>query len=228
MSKRVRMTAQQRREQLVGVARSVFAERGFEATSIEEIADRAGVSKPVVYQHFGGKQGVYAVVVDREVRRLTASIAAAFEAQDPRAVAEGAADAFLAYIEEHEEGFRVLIRDAPIGMTSGSFASVISDVAARAESQLVEGFGEQGFEAESAPMYALMLVGAVAHVGEWWLEHRDLPRDQVAAHVVNLLWNGLRGLAPDPVARSRARRARAARAAGSVAVASPGVEEPSA
>jgi AcrR family transcriptional regulator len=75
VSKRVRMTAQQRREQLVGVARSVFAERGFEATSIEEIAERAGVSKPVVYQHFGGKQGVYAVVVDREVRRLTASIA---------------------------------------------------------------------------------------------------------------------------------------------------------
>lgn len=212
MSKRVRMTAQQRREQLVGVARSVFAERGFEATSIEEIAERAGVSKPVVYQHFGGKQGVYAVVVDREVRRLTASIATAFDARDPRAVAENAADAFLGYIEEHEEGFRVLIRDAPIGTTSGSFASVLSDVAARAEIQLVEGFGDQGFDAETAPMYALMLVGAVAHVGEWWLEHRDWPRDQVAAHVVNLLWHGLRGLQPDPVPRSRARRARAARA----------------
>lgn len=217
MSKRVRMTAQQRREQLVGVARSVFAERGFEATSIEEIAERAGVSKPVVYQHFGGKQGVYAVVVDREVRHLTASIGAAFDSRDPRAVAEGAADAFLQYIEEHEDGFRVLIRDAPIGMTGGSFASVMSDVAARAETQLVEAFGEQGFDAETAPMYALMLVGAVAHVGEWWLEHRDLPRDQVAAHVVNLLWHGLRGLQPDPVARSRSRRARASRAADAVA-----------
>lgn len=226
MTKRVRMTAQQRREQLVGVARSVFAERGFEATSIEEIAERAGVSKPVVYQHFGGKQGVYAVVVDREVRRLTDSIGAAFEARDPRAVAEGAADAFLAYIEEHEEGFRVLIRDAPIGMTSGSFASVLSDVAARAETQLVDGFAEQGFQAETAPMYALMLVGAVAHVGEWWLEHRDLPRDQVAAHVVNLLWNGLRGLAPDPVARSRARRARAARTVGAAPATDPDATGP--
>lgn len=211
MSKRVRMTAQQRREQLVGVARSVFAERGFEATSIEEIAERAGVSKPVVYQHFGGKQGVYAVVVDREVRRLTASIAEAFDAPDPRSVAEDAAEAFLAYIEEHEEGFRVLIRDAPIGMTGGSFASVISDVAARAENQLVAGFGAQGFDEDTAPMYALMLVGAVALVGEWWLEHRDWPRDQVAAHVVNLLWRGLRGLQPDPLAMTRARRARAAR-----------------
>ncbi len=225
MSKRVRMTAQERREQLLGVARSVFAERGFEATSIEEIAERAGVSKPVVYQHFGGKQGVYAVVVDREVRRLTASLAAAFDARDPRAVAEDAADAFLTYIEEHEEGFRVLIRDAPMGMTGGSFASVMSDVAARAETQLVEGFGTQGFDAETAPMYALMLVGAVAHVGEWWLDHRDLPRDQVAAHVVNLLWHGLRGLQPDPVPRSRSRRDRAARAAGAAA-APPTEQEP--
>jgi len=213
VAKRVRMTAQQRREQLVGVARSLFAERGYEATSIEEIAERAGVSKPVVYQHFGGKEGVYAVVVDREVQRLTSSLAAAFEARDPRAVAESAAEAFLDYIEDHEEGFRVLIRDAPIGMTGGSFASVISDVATRAEQQLVEGFSDQGFDAETAPMYALMLVGAVALVGEWWLEHRDWPREQVAAHIVNLLWHGLRGLKPDPVDRYVARRARAARSA---------------
>ena len=214
MTKRVRMTAQQRREQLVGVARSLFAERGYEATSIEEIAERAGVSKPVVYQHFGGKEGVYAVVVDREVQRLTSSLAAAFDARDPRAVAESAAEAFLDYIEDHEEGFRVLIRDAPIGMTGGSFASVISDVATRAEQQLVDGFSDQGFDAETAPMYALMLVGAVALVGEWWLEHRDWPREQVAAHIVNLLWHGLRGLKPDPVDRYVARRARAARSAG--------------
>jgi len=57
-------------------------------------------------------------------------------------------------------------------------------------------------------------VGAVALVGEWWLEHRDWPREQVAAHIVNLLWHGLRGLKPDPVDRYVARRARAARSAG--------------
>jgi AcrR family transcriptional regulator len=194
--KRVRMTAQERREQLVGVARSIFAERGYEATSIEEIADRAGVSKPVVYQHFGGKEGVYAVVVDREVRHLTASITQAFDAGNPRMVAEGAADAFLSYIEEHEEGFRVLVRDAPIGMTGGSFASVIADVATRAEELLIQEFSERGFDAKTAPMYALMLVGAVALVGEWWLDHRTQPREAVAALVVNLLWNGLRALEP--------------------------------
>ncbi len=204
--KRVRMTAQERREQLVGVACSLFAEKGYEATSIEEIAERAGVSKPVVYQHFGGKQGVYAVVVDREVRRLTEALASAFHTGNARLVAEGAAEAFLRYVEDYEDGFRVLIRDAPTGMTGGSFASVISDVASRAEQLLTSEFSERGFDEKAAPMYALMLVGAVAQVGEWWLEHRTLPREQVAAHVVNLLWNGLHHLEPSPTFHARTRR----------------------
>jgi AcrR family transcriptional regulator len=197
-AKRVRMSAKERREQLVGVARSLFAERGYEATSVEELAERAGVSKPVVYQHFGGKEGLYAVVVDREVTALTAAITAAMDSSHPKLAAQGAADAFLRYIEEREEGFRVLLRDAPTGMGASSFASVIADVAARAEGLLLDEFGERGFDEDTAPMYARMLVGAVALVGEWWLEVREPDREQVAAHVVNLLWNGLGRLDPQP------------------------------
>lgn len=65
---RSRMTGVQRRAQLLDVSRKLFAEKGFDGTSVEEIAARAEVSKPVVYEHFGGKEGVYAVVVDREIR----------------------------------------------------------------------------------------------------------------------------------------------------------------
>jgi AcrR family transcriptional regulator len=60
---RIRMSAAQRREQLIAIGRQLFAERGFDATSIEEVAARAKVSKPVVYEHFGGKEGLYAVVI---------------------------------------------------------------------------------------------------------------------------------------------------------------------
>ena len=67
---RKRMTGKERRQQLLDIGRRLFAERGFEGTSIEEIAAQADVSKPVVYEHFGGKEGLYAVVVDREVERL--------------------------------------------------------------------------------------------------------------------------------------------------------------
>jgi AcrR family transcriptional regulator len=64
------MTGSERRHQLIDIARSLFAERGYEGASIEEIAQRANVSKPVVYEHFGGKEGLYAVVVDREMSAL--------------------------------------------------------------------------------------------------------------------------------------------------------------
>jgi len=201
--KRVRMTGQERREQLLGVARSVFAERGFEATTVEEIADRAEVSKPVVYEHFGGKEGIYAVVVDREVRALTERITDALDAPHPRQAAEQAAEAFLAYIEECEEGFRILVRDAPVGSGRGTFASVINDVATAAEALLITQFKEGGFDRKTAPMYARMLVGAVALVGEWWLEERKPSREAVAAHIVNLMWNGLHQLDPKPQVRKR-------------------------
>ena len=73
-AKRTRMSASERREQLIAVARGLFAERSFDATSVEEVAARAQVSKPVVYEHFGGKEGLYAVVVDREITTISAAI----------------------------------------------------------------------------------------------------------------------------------------------------------
>jgi len=108
---RIRMSAAQRREQLIAIGRQIFAERGFDATSIEEVAARAKVSKPVVYEHFGGKEGLYAVVVDREVRALLYRITTALTAGHPRELLEQAALALLDYIEEETDGFRVLVRD---------------------------------------------------------------------------------------------------------------------
>ncbi len=73
---RRRMTGKERREQLLDVGRRLFAKQGFEGTSIEEVAAQAGVSKPVVYEHSDGKEGQYAVVVDREVERLLSTATA--------------------------------------------------------------------------------------------------------------------------------------------------------
>ena len=114
MAKR-RMTGKERREQLIAIGRSVFAERGFEGTSVEEIAARAGVSKPVLYEHFGGKEGLYAVVVDREMLRLEGIITAALESGRSRFRIEQAVLALLTYVEEHTDGFQILVRDVSPG-----------------------------------------------------------------------------------------------------------------
>ena len=199
---RSRMTAAERREQLIEIARGLFAQRGFDGTSIEEIAAHAEVSKPVVYEHFGGKEGLYAVVVDREVRSLLGMIRAALTAGEPRMLLEQAALALLDYVEQSSDGFRILVRDSPIGSASGSFVSIISDVASRVEHILAAEFSARGFDADAAPMYSQMLVGMVGTTGQWWLDARQPSKDEVAAHLVNLAWHGLAGLEKNPTLRS--------------------------
>ncbi|SOD70328.1 TetR family transcriptional regulator [Jatrophihabitans sp. GAS493] len=199
---RVRMTGKQRREQLLDVGRSLFAEKGFQATSIEEIALRASVSKPVVYEHFGGKEGLYAVVVDREMQSLMNRIGSSLTGGGARELVEAAALAFLSYIEEETDGFRVLTRDSPVVSGSGTFSTLLNDIAGQVEHILSEEFARQGFQVELAGMYAQMLVGMVALTGQWWLEARQPPREVVAAHLVNLGWNGLHRLQADPKLRT--------------------------
>jgi AcrR family transcriptional regulator len=196
------MTSAERREQLIEIARGLFAERGFEGTSIEEIAARAEVSRPVVYEHFGGKEGLYAVVVDREVRRLLDMMRESLQGGTARALLEQAAMALLDYVEASSDGFRILVRDSPVGSASGSFISIISDVASRVEHILVEEFRSRGFDHEHAPMYAQMLVGMVGTTGQWWLDARQPAKREVAAHLVNLAWNGLSGLEKSPTLRA--------------------------
>ncbi len=200
---RVRMTGRERREQLLDVGRTLFAAKGFEATSIEEIAARAGVSKPVVYEHFGGKEGLYAVVVDREMSGLLDRLTSALSAGHPRALVEQAALALLTYIEEQTDGFRILSRDSPVAGSSGTFSSLLNDIASQVEHILAREFAARGMQTKLAPMYAQMLVGMVALTGQWWLEERKPDRAEVAAHLVNLGWNGLAHLDPDPQLTTR-------------------------
>lgn len=207
---RVRMTRAERREQLIDVAGALFAERGLEGTSVEEIAAHAGVSKPVVYEHFGGKEGLYAVVVDREVRTLHDAIRDAITTPgaNPRALIELGTLALLDYIDDHPNGFRILSRDSSATSPEGSFATILSDIASRVEDLLGDEFRKRGFPAETAPLYAQMLVGLVALAGQWWMDTRDefgLPKPVVAAHLVNLAWNGMRDLDPAPRLHGSAR-----------------------
>jgi len=192
------MTSAARREQLIDVARSLFAERGFEGTSVEEIAAKAQVSKPVVYEHFGGKEGLYAVVVDREVLNLLDGIRGSLTSGRQRELIEQAALALLDYIEDHTDGFRILARDSSLGSTGGSFATILSDVASQVEGILVSEFKNRELDPRTAPMYAQMLVGMVAMTGQWWLDTRRPKKSEVAAHLVNLAWNGLGHLEAKP------------------------------
>ena len=195
------MTASQRRSQLVDVAKSVFAELGYDGASVEEIANRAGVSKPIVYEHFGGKEGLYAVVVDRETSRLLEMITSRLgPGLGAREQVRSSAMAFLDYIEDDPAGFRVLTRDSPSGFSGGGMAGLLSDVATKAEEVLSGFFARTGIDLASAPLYAHALVGMVVHVGAWWAEERSPDKEVVAAHLTALAYSGLSRLPGDPAA----------------------------
>ncbi|NKY06855.1 TetR/AcrR family transcriptional regulator [Cellulomonas hominis] len=203
------MTATQRREQLLEVSRQLFAEKGFEGTSVEEIAARAEVSKPVVYEHFGGKEGIYAVVVDREIQALTSALSGALdEGGHPKVMVERSALALLGYIEDSEDGFRILVRDSPVAQATGTFSSLIGDVATQVEHLLAAQFKKQHLDPRTAPIYAQMLVGMVALTGQHWLDARSPKKADVAAALVNLAWNGLSGMERRPKLTTEAARPR--------------------
>jgi AcrR family transcriptional regulator len=196
------MTGAERRQQLLDVARSLFAEKGFDGASVEEIAHRASVSKPVVYEHFGGKEGVYAVVVDREMHYLLSSMTTALaEEAHPRLLLERAAIALLDYVEGSADGFRILVRASPVASSTGTFSSLLNDIASQVESILGVQFSSRGYDPKLAALYSQALVGMVALTGQWWLDSRKPRKDEVAAHLVNLSWNGLSNLEDAPELR---------------------------
>ena len=194
-----RLPAAARRAQLIDVGRSVFAQRGYEATSVEEIAERAKVSKPIVYEHFGGKEGLYAVIVDREVDHVMASIVVAVGSGSARERVEQAALAFLTYVKERPEGFAVLLRDAPPSKRGSEMPALMYDLAARVGVIFSAQFRKAGYDAKAAPIYAHALVGMVAFVGQWWTESsKPPPAEAVANHIAALAWMGLRHLPKQP------------------------------
>lgn len=194
---RQRMTGKERREQLISIGRSVFAERGFEGTSVEEIAARARVSKPVVYEHFGGKEGLYAVVVDREMLRLEHLITEALDKGRSKVRIERAVMALLTYVEQETDGFQILVRDMTPGKDR-SYSTLLNTAVGQVSHILGRSFQRQGLDAEAAVLYGQALVGMVSMTAQWWLDVRQPPKEEVAAHIVNLCWNGLAGMQAHP------------------------------
>jgi hypothetical protein len=86
-------------------------------------------------------------------------------------------------------------------MTSGSFSSLISDIAIRVQHLLAGEFKRRKLNPRLAVLYAQSLVGMVALTGQWWLENRKPSKDEVAANLVNLAWNGLAGMEAKPELR---------------------------
>jgi AcrR family transcriptional regulator len=194
-----RLSGAERRAQILDVGRGVFAERAFELASMDDIAHRAGISKPIVYEHFGSKEGLYAAIVEREMEDLVARVSSALSSGGSRERWNHAVVAFVDYVETQPAGFEVLTREAPSGVGRRGLTRVIDQLAERVGDALRAGFQRAGFPKHLVPLYSTALLGMVTQVGLWWAEGgRKVRRDEVVRHLAALGWFGLRHLPKDP------------------------------
>jgi len=194
---RRRLTAAQRRETIVGAATDVFAERGYRGASIDEIARRAGVTPPVVYDHFESKQALYRTLLEQHFAGLRGIWAEHFGGDAPPAERVARSfDAWFAYVEQHPFAGRMLFRDTTGDPELAAMHEEVAAVSRAAVMPLVA--GEAGvFDLSAAGAEAILemlwqvLRGVLQGLAIWWAEHPSVPRQQVVAVAVNTLWIGL-------------------------------------
>ena len=184
---------------MLEVAGRSFAAHGFHAVSMDEIAKQAGISKPMLYQYFGSKEGLYVAFVRQQGRALLAGMRDATEPDAaPSARLWAGTLAFLRYVDEHRPGWALLYREAV--SQGGPLAAEIADLRARIAAivhrLLLSAAGPAGDD--TSDMLAHAFVGAGESVANWWLEHPDEPRERVARLLVRLAGGALQGLGEPP------------------------------
>jgi AcrR family transcriptional regulator len=193
---RKRLTAAARREVIAAAATELFAERGYQGASIEEIARRSGVTPPVVYDHFASKQALYKELLEGHFADLQQVWHRFFAGDDPPEQRFARSfDAWFAYIETHPFAGRMLFRDTTgdpkvaamhAEVAAGSRAAVMPLVAAEPGT-----FDLADTAAgETLDMVWEVLRGVLQGLAMWWYDHHDVPREQVVAVAMNTLWVG--------------------------------------
>jgi AcrR family transcriptional regulator len=191
----------ERREQLIlDVAGHVFAHAGYEAAAMDEIADRAGVSKPMLYTYFGSKEGLYLAYIERSGGELIERLVGA-RAPDshPASLLRARIGEFLAFVEEHGDGWRVLFRELGSSRPFAERVAELRERIARAIRVMIEdgAGGSCGrYPPPAADGIAHALVGAGESLANWWLDHPEIPRDQVASWYFGVVQAVVTGASP--------------------------------
>lgn len=191
-----RMPAAIRRRQLLDVAIGVFSQRGFHSTSMAEVAEGAGVTKPVLYQHFTSKRALYLEALGEVGLRLRQSIEkATTDAPGPREQVERGLDAFFHFVAEEQDAFSLLFGSGT--RRDEEFAAFAVEVERSIAQSVAALLFVAGLAQAQRELLAFAIVGMAEGTGRHWIANGLEPApDVLAALVGNLAWAGLRGLAP--------------------------------
>jgi AcrR family transcriptional regulator len=183
-----------RRQQLLRAARDVFVAQGFHAAAMDDIADRAGVSKPVLYQHFPGKRELYLALLEQQVDDLSDRVRDAMAGTaDNRTRVDGAVGAYFDFIGAEGEAFRLVFESDLRNDTE------VRQAVDRGARECIEAIAEViAVETGADPERALLLSSGMTGLAEtsarWWLAGKGpLSRDEAVALISSLAWRGMSG-----------------------------------
>ena len=196
MKPRRRLSADERRRAILGAAQDVFAVSGYHGSSIDEIAQAAGISKALIYEHFPSKKDLHASLLDMYVQELFERLSANAATGDPGDIRlRNGIDAFFGWVEERRAPFRMLFRDAvepevadmlhriQEQATAAVAALIASEPAAR-----VPGTRDPR---QGVTMLAQQLTGAMQSLALWWDDHPEVPRQALVDSAMDFGWLGL-------------------------------------
>ena len=192
-------TRARRRMQLLDAADHVIRRDGPNA-SMEVIAAEAGITKPILYRHFGDKGGLYAALAERYANALMSEIKDSLEREaDPKRRLVLTVDTYFAFLDSEPQIYRFLVHRAQSERREvhDAIGAFVRDVAREVAAVTRKELDAAGHEAEGdfAEALAYAVVGAVQMTGDWWLEHREVPREQLVDQLVTLVWDGFESYA---------------------------------
>jgi AcrR family transcriptional regulator len=195
---RRRMAAPDRRLAILEAAREAFAEGGYHRTSLGSVAERAGVSKALLYEHFSGKRELHAAMLELHVDELVARINAALVGAEPgEERLRAGLEAFFGFLEERRGASRIMLRntgDPDVLLWLGRLrdeigAAIVTLMTEDAREVLGEDPGPVVLE-----MVAQQLIGAMQSLADWWTEHPEVPRETLVTTALDFTWVGLERL----------------------------------
>jgi AcrR family transcriptional regulator len=196
-----RLTAEERRTGILDSALAVFSENGYHASSIDDIAREAGVSKALIYEHFASKQELYADLIARNSRELTQRIGAALVGVELESGSSRLAvglDAFFAFVEERRDAWRMLFRDVADPETATVVNRMLEQVTAEVTLLISQDPGAPALDSaedtRGLRLLATMLVGGAQSMANWWADNPEASRESMVEVAMDFAWLGLERL----------------------------------